>query len=47
MWLLEFPGSLVVKNPALSLLWCEFDLWPEDFHMPCAQPPKKDVIHIR
>ena len=43
MWLLEFPGSLV-KNPGLSLLsllWREFDLWPENFHMPCAEPPQK------
>ena len=25
---LEFPGNLVVKDPALSLLWCRFNPWP-------------------
>ena len=24
----EFPGGLVVKDPALSLLWHRFDPWP-------------------
>ena len=26
--LLEFPGDLVVEDPALSLLWHGLDLWP-------------------
>ena len=30
-----------VKYLALSLLWCGFDLWPENFHMPQAWPKKK------
>ena len=36
-----------VKDPALSLLclwlllWCGFDLWPENFCMPRVQPPPK------
>ena len=43
---LEFPGGLVVKNPALSLLWlrlllwCRFDLWPGKFWL-WVQPKKK------
>ena len=24
-----------------SLLWCGFDLWPRNFHMPQVCPPKK------
>ena len=31
---LEFPGDLVVKDPALSLLWLGFDPWQGNFHMP-------------
>ena len=33
-----------VRNPALSLLqlglllWCGFDPWPRNFHMPWVQP---------
>ena len=36
-----------VKNLALSLqwlgllLWCGFDPWPKNFHMPQAQPEKE------
>ena len=30
-----------VKDPALSLLWCRFHLWPRSFHMPWAWPPKR------
>ena len=27
----------MVKDPALSLLWHRFDLWPGNFHMPKGQ----------
>ena len=30
----EFPGGLVIKDPALSPLWLGFDPWPGNFHMP-------------
>ena len=30
---LEFPDGLVVKDPALSLLWLGFNPWPGSFHM--------------
>ena len=36
-----------VKDPVLSLqwlgslLWCRFNPWPGNFHMPWAQPKKK------
>ena len=33
----EFPGGLVVKDSALSLLWLGFDLWPRNFGMELAQ----------
>ena len=42
---LEFPGGRVVKDPALSLLWlgsllwCRFNPWPGNFHVP--QVPQK------
>ena len=42
----EFPGGLVVKDLALSLLWLrsllwsDFDPWPGDFHMLQAQLKK-------
>ena len=29
----EFPGSLAVKDLALSLLWHGFDIWSGNFHM--------------
>ena len=44
--LLEFPGSLVVKDLALSLLWLgsqlwqEFDPWPLNFCMLWVWPKK-------
>ena len=38
---LEFSGGLVVKGPALSLLWRRFDPWPRKFLMPRAQPKKQ------
>ena len=30
-----------VKDLALSLLWCRFDPWPGNFHMPWAWPKKE------
>ena len=42
----EFPGGLVVKGLALSLLWLRsllrygFSPWPGDFCMPWAWPKK-------
>ena len=37
----EFPGDLGVKDPALSLLWHRFDLWPRNVCVPLVQPKKK------
>ena len=34
----EFPGGLVVKDLASSLLWLTFDPWPGDFCVPWARP---------
>ena len=43
--LLEFPGGLVIKDLALSLLWCGFSPWPGNFRMSWAQhPPQKKKI---
>ena len=49
---LEFPGSLVVRYPALSLLWLgsplwhRFALWPGNFCMPQAlKKKKKNQMH--
>ena len=41
-WPEEFPGGLVVKYLALSLLWFGFDLWLRNFHMLWVWPKKKD-----
>ena len=35
-----------VKDPALSLLWHRFDLWPGNLGVPQAQPKKKKVEMI-
>ena len=41
-----------VKDPALSLqqlgllLWCRFDPWPGNLHMPQVWPPQKRVSII-
>ena len=48
---MEFPGGLVVKDSALSLLWLRFDSWPGNFLMPWVQPkqtnnPQKNQICI-
>ena len=37
----EFPGGLVVKDLALSLLWLGFYPWPVNFYMSWVQPKKK------
>ena len=37
----EFPGGLLVKDLALSLLWRRFNPWPRNFCMPLAWPKKK------
>ena len=37
----EFPGGLVVKDLALSLLWLGFHPWPRNFHMPMGVGGKK------
>ena len=37
---MKFSGGLVVKDPALSLLWHGFNPLPGDFHMPQAWRPK-------
>ena len=34
----EFPGGLVVKDSALSLLWLGFDPWPGTFCITQLQP---------
>lgn len=39
--ILEFPGGLVIKDPALSLLWLGFSLWPRNFWMPWVQPTRE------
>ena len=36
----EFCSGLVVKDPALAVLWLGSDPWPGNFHMPWA-PPKE------
>ena len=41
------------KDPALSLLWfvsllwCEFDPWPRNFHMPWGQPKRKKNERVK
>ena len=42
---MEFPGGLVVKELALSLLWLSFNSWPEDAWMLQAVPKKKKGEH--
>ena len=38
---MKFPGGSVVKDLALSLLWCKFDPWPRNFHMLQGWPKRK------
>ena len=42
---LEFPGSLAVKDLRPSLLWPGFDPWPRNFHMLRVQP-KQTIFHL-
>ena len=35
---MEFPGGMVVKDSALSLLWLGFDPWTGNFCMPQPLP---------
>ena len=35
---LELPGSSVVKDPVLSLLWHTFEPWPRNFRMLAVWP---------
>ena len=44
--LLVFPGGLVVKDLAWSLLWLGFDPWPGNFHGLRAQPKEKTGVPI-
>ena len=37
----EFPGGLVVKDPALSVPWLSFDAWPRNFRAWQVQPKKE------
>ena len=37
----EFPGGLVVKDSALSLLWIGFNPWPRELPQAAGAPPKK------
>ena len=39
----EFPGSLAVKDQALSLLWLGFDPSPRKFCMSGALPNKQKI----
>ena len=38
----EFPGGLMVKELALSLLRCGFDPWPGIFRMSWVEPKNKE-----
>ena len=40
-----FPGGLDVKDPALSLLLCKFNPWPENFPIPQVQAKRKDTTY--
>ena len=42
---MEFLDGLMVKDPALLLLWCRFDSWPWNFCMPWAWPKKPPIKH--
>ena len=41
----EFPGGLVVKDPALSLLRLRFNPWPRNFCMQWVPPLQKKKLH--
>lgn len=40
IYFLEFPDGLTLKDPALSLLWFGFNLWPRNF---CMHHPQKII----
>ena len=42
--ILVFPGSLMVKDLVLSLLWLGFDPWLRSFRMLWVQVPPKLLI---
>ena len=35
-----------VKDPVMSLLWCGFDPWPRNFHMPEVQGKKNQGVPV-
>ena len=41
----KFPGSLAVKDSALSLLWFGFSPWPGNFSMPREQPKETNNFY--
>lgn len=43
----EFPGSLMVKDLALSILWLRFRSWPKNSHMPWARQKKISKYRLR
>ena len=43
----EFPGSLVIKDLVLSILWPGLDPWPGNFGMPQEQTEKKKKLHLQ
>ena len=46
-FLWEFPSGLVAKDPALSLLWLEFDPWLTNLHAmgETTKKKKKEELH--
>ena len=44
---MEFPSRLEVKDLASSLLWCRFDPWPGNFHVPWVWGEKEVLQWIR
>ena len=44
--MLVFPGGLVAKDLALSLLWHRFNPWPGNFRMPQAWPKQTNKKHL-
>ena len=40
----DFPGGLVAKDLALSMLWLRLDPWPGNFCMPQVQQKNKNKI---
>ena len=49
---MEFPGSLVVKDLVVTLLWCGFNPWPGNFmlqvrHIYIFKPQVKISLGIK